>query len=161
MRYLSLIAVLTTTNDQIDAPYGGQRTIPWILAIIHRRHNSPFDCTTFVWKYLMCKVMSCAYFEPRHSLYWYSSSRYNFKVFTYDAVLAVHQVPGLPRPIIEPMITFPCRADALRVMPRTWVFKHILINHWSYPLRSNEQFLIVEMLRSLICAIYSWLADMP
>ncbi len=47
-------------------------------------------------------------------------------------IKAEHQVIGLPLPSIEP-ITFPYRADALRVMPRTKVNKQnkfIGINVW-------------------------------
>ncbi len=33
--------------------------------------NKLFDCTTFIWKYKLCMVMSCTCFGPRHSPYSY------------------------------------------------------------------------------------------
>ncbi len=44
---------------------------------------------------------------------------------------AEHQVLGLPGPSIEP-ITFPCRADALYVMPGMWVNKSKVNNGQTY-----------------------------
>ncbi len=43
-----------------------------------------------------------------------------------------HQVPGSPRPSIEP-ITFPCRADALLVMSRTQLGEYYVTNLFLYP----------------------------
>ncbi len=96
--------------------------------------------------------MSCAcfgqgippLFVPLISRIWHRNSRYN--VLSYDAVWAdrrgralsiksEHWASGtgtsVPQPSIEP-ITFPCRGDALHVMPQTRDFLLMLNTKLSY-----------------------------
>ena len=77
-----------------------------------------------------------------------------FNVFSYDAVLGrvfeaklwLSHIATVPRPRLEP-ITFPCRANALHVMPRMRVFQRDYYwpsrgGHTDHSMTSDNQLLL-------------------